>query len=190
MRVIAGTARRIPLKTLPGNDTRPTTDRIKETLFNIIQNEIYGSRFLDLFAGSGQIGIEALSRGASYAAFVDHNKHAAECIRSNLEKTKLESRGGVYMMDVAGALKRLSYEEPFDIIFMDPPYKEHLEREVFGALADSPLITEQTLIILEAEKGTDLSYVEEMGFHVGRQKEYKTNMHVFLSVLPKEREGV
>ena len=95
MRVIAGKARRLNLKTIPGNDTRPTTDRIKETLFNILQPEIPGCRFLDLFSGSGAIGIEALSRGAEYAVFVEKNPKACTCIRENLSFTKLAENGKV-----------------------------------------------------------------------------------------------
>ncbi len=90
MRVIAGKARRLLLKTIDGLDTRPTTDRIKETLFNMIQTELPDCRFLDLFAGSGAIGIEALSRGASHAVFVEKNQKAADCIRENLKRTYLE----------------------------------------------------------------------------------------------------
>ena len=88
MRVIAGKARRIQLKTVPGMETRPTTDRIKETLFNVLQTELYSARFLDLFSGSGAIGIEALSRGCEMAVFVENNRNAAECIRENLKATK------------------------------------------------------------------------------------------------------
>ena len=89
MRVIAGSARRLTLKTIEGMDTRPTTDRIKETLFNMIQNDIYGCTFLDLFSGSGAIGIEALSRGAKEAVFVEKNPKAADCIRDNLKAARL-----------------------------------------------------------------------------------------------------
>ena len=88
MRIIAGSKRRLPLKTVEGKDTRPTTDRIKETLFNMLQNEVYGCYFLDLFAGSGQIGLEALSRGARYAVFVENAKKAAACITENIRFTK------------------------------------------------------------------------------------------------------
>jgi len=90
MRIIAGTARSLPLKTIEGMDTRPTTDRIKETLFNMIQNDVPGSYFLDLFAGSGQIGLEAVSRGARYAVFVENNKKACTCIEDNIHFTKFD----------------------------------------------------------------------------------------------------
>ena len=92
MRIIAGTARSLPLKTIEGADTRPTTDRIKETLFNMLQNEISGCYFLDLFAGSGQIGLEALSRGAEYAVFVENSKKAAACIQDNIHFTKFDKQ--------------------------------------------------------------------------------------------------
>ena len=92
MRIIAGTARSLPLKSIAGKDTRPTTDRIKETLFNILRTDISGSRFLDLFAGSGQIGLEALSRGADYAVFVENNKKAGACITDNIRFTRMQER--------------------------------------------------------------------------------------------------
>ena len=97
MRVIAGSARRLNLKTIEGLDTRPTTDRIKETLFNMINPRLPGSSFLDLFSGSGGIGIEALSRGAAQAVFVEQNPKAVECIRENLSTTRLEERAVVMM---------------------------------------------------------------------------------------------
>ena len=104
MRVIAGTAKRLALKTVEGLDTRPTTDRIKETLFNMINMEIPECRFLDLFSGSGAIGIEALSRGASLAVLVEQNKKAAECIRQNLAFTRLADRAVLMQTDVRTAL--------------------------------------------------------------------------------------
>lgn len=180
MRVIAGKARRLPLKTLPGADTRPTTDRIKETLFNILQPELLDCRFLDLFSGSGAIGIEALSRGARKAVFVEKNPKACACIRDNLAFTKLAPDGQVMNMDVLQALRSLEGEGPFDCIFMDPPYGMDLERSALEYLSGSALADENTLIIVEAELHTDFSYVEERGYELTRSKEYKTNKHVFL----------
>jgi len=104
MRVIAGTARRLILDTPKGLATRPTTDRIKETLFNIINNELPGANFLDLFAGSGAIGIEALSRGCKSAVFVENNREALACIWENLRRTKLLGAAKIMPMDVAGGL--------------------------------------------------------------------------------------
>lgn len=181
MRVIAGSARRIQLKTIEGLGTRPTTDRIKETLFNMIQNRLIQSRFLDCFAGSGAIGIEALSRGAAQAVFIEHSEKAAACIRQNLAATRLEDRAMVMRCDILAGLKSLEDKGYcFDTVFMDPPYGMQLEKAVLGYLSDSGLIHEETMIIVEASLETDFSYAEGAGFDVVRSKEYKTNKHVFL----------
>ncbi len=180
MRVIAGKARRLPLKTVKGMDTRPTTDRIKETLFNMIQNEVPGCRFLDLFAGSGGIGIEALSRGAVSAVFVESDRKASGCIRDNLSFTKLEENAVLMTADVFAALIRLEGQEPFDIIFMDPPYGMLLEKRVLEALKGSSLVDEDTLIIIEASLDTDFSWLDENGYISEKEKCYKTNKHVFI----------
>lgn len=188
MRVIAGKARRLPLKTAPGMETRPTTDRIKETLFNMIQDELHGIRFLDLFAGSGGIGIEALSRGAAFAAFVEQNRTAVACIKENLAFTKLAEDADVLAMDVHRALRRLESEPPFGAVFMDPPYDRGLEREVFEYLCDSSVISDETLIIVEASLGTSFDYLEELGYQIIKRKEYKTNVHVFIQRTGGEKE--
>lgn len=183
MRVIAGTARRLPLKTVPGNGTRPTTDRIKETLFNMLQAEVPGCRFLDLFAGSGGIGIEALSRGARAAVFVENNRQAAACIRENLAFTKLADRAELYAMDVSAALARLSGKEPFDLVFMDPPYQEGLEMMTLRQLRTAGLLHEDSLVIVEADLKTSFAYLEEIGYQIVKRKEYKTNCHMFLQLV-------
>ena len=180
MRVIAGTARSMPLKCIEGLDTRPTTDRIKETLFNMLQPEIPGCRFLDLFGGSGAIGIEALSRGADYAAFAENNRKAYDCIEANLAFTKLKDRARVFFMDALGALRVLEGEDPFDLIFLDPPYGKGMEREVLAYLQDSALADEYTTIILEAALSEDVDWVEEYGFQIRKIKKYKTNKHLFI----------
>ncbi len=184
MRVIAGTARRLPLKTLDGLDTRPTTDRIKETLFNMIQADVSGSRFLDLFSGSGSIGIEALSRGASECVFVEKNRKAADCIRENLFVTRLEERAVLMECDVLTALRKLedTGNEAFDIIYMDPPYGKDLEKEALTCLSHSRLVDEVTMILVEASLDTDFSYLEDTIFTIVREKKYKTNKHVFISM--------
>ncbi len=181
MRVIAGSARRIQLKTIGGLDTRPTTDRIKETLFNMIQNRLMQSCFLDCFSGSGAIGIEALSRGASKAVFIEQNPRAVECIRQNLKATHLEEKAQVLTCDVLTGLKRLEDTNTcFDIIFMDPPYDMEWEKKVLAYLKDSGIADQETLIIAEASLKTDFSCAEHMGYMVEKNKEYKTNKHVFL----------
>ena len=180
MRVIAGSARRITLKTLDGMNTRPTTDRIKETLFNMLQYDLADCRFLDLFAGSGAIGIEALSRGAAEAVFVEKHPAAAAIIRDNLHATHLETRGMVMNCDVLSALQRLERSHHFDYIFMDPPYDHELERQVLEALKDSALIDRQSTIIIEASLETGFEYLHDLGYVLEKQKIYKTNQHVFV----------
>ena len=181
MRVIAGKARSMPLKTVEGMDTRPTTDRIKETLFNILQNDIYDCLFLDLFAGSGCIGIEALSRGAREAVFVEKGKAQADCIRENLRFTRLDHQAQLMQCDVLSALPRLEGHEAFDLIFMDAPYGKGLEEGVlrYISLNRPSCFNRESLFIMEEKLGEDLSYIEELGFEITRIKEYKTNMHVF-----------
>ena len=130
MRVIAGSARSLKLKTLEGIETRPTTDRIKETLFNMISPQMYDCIFLDLFAGSGGIGIEALSRGAKEAVFVEKNPKAMECVKENLKFTRLEKKGLTLTKDVMNALYQLEGETVFDFVFMD------LRKEFWNTLQD------------------------------------------------------
>ena len=180
MRVIAGTAKRLQLKTVEGMDTRPTTDRIKETLFNMISEYLADSYFLDLFSGSGAIGIEALSRGAAHASFVENNSKAVSCIRDNLTYTKFADRAMVYQTDVMHALEQLSGNRKFDYIFMDPPYNQLLEKKVLEYLSDSTLLSDDGLIIIEASLETDFSYVEQLGFTIVKEKIYKTNKHIFI----------
>ena len=181
MRVIAGTARRLALKTIEGMETRPTTDRIKETLFNMLNPRLYDCQFLDLFSGSGAIGIEALSRGAARTVFVENNSRAVQVIRDNLAFTHLGDKALVMPLNVMEALRRLEEQNAhFDLIFMDPPYNQGLEREVLEILRDSSLIDENSLIVVEASRETDFSYLESLGMELERQKEYKTNKHVFV----------
>ena len=183
MRVIAGTAKRLPLKTVPGDGTRPTTDRIKETLFNMIQHELYETRFLDLFAGSGGIGIEALSRGASKAVFVENNREAVRCIKANLKCTRFLGSAEVLAVDVKQAVKRLEKDNRhFDIIFMDPPYRKGLEEDILSLLIPSSVVHKGTLLIAEAALDTDISYLEGYPCSIERVKEYKTNRHVFVRI--------
>lgn len=180
MRVIAGSARRTPLKTLEGLGTRPTTDRIKETLFNMLQYDLGDRIFLDLFAGSGAIGIEALSRGAAQAVFVESDSRAVACIQDNLKAARLGDQAVVMHNDALTALKRLEGKYRFDYLFMDPPYDQGLERQVLEYLQDSRLIDKESTLIIEASLKTGFDYLESMGFVVEKVKEYKTNRHLFV----------
>lgn len=179
MRVIAGTARSLPLKTPEGMDTRPTTDRIKETLFNMLQAYIPGAVFIDLFSGSGGIGIEALSRGARKAYFIENAPKAISCIQQNLTFTKMEDRAIVLKQDAFSGLSNI-YEKEADVIFMDPPYNCEHEKNVLALLKDMKYVTEDTLIVVEASIETDFSYLEELGFTLQKEKRYKTNKHMFI----------
>lgn len=180
MRVIAGSARSLKLVTPRSGATRPTTDRIKETLFNMIQFDIADATFLDLFAGSGGIGIEALSRGAKKCVFVDNDKEAGSCITQNIEHTKFTEQATYLKQDTFVALQMLEYKEHFDIVFMDPPYNQELEKRVLEYLTMSSLIDTDTLIIFEADIHTDISYLDSLGYTLEKEKRYKTNKHVFV----------
>ena len=174
MQVVAGTARRILLKTIPGEETRPTSNRIKETLFNILMPEIPGCRFLDLFAGSGGIGIEALSRGASDAVFCDHSLDAAKVINGNLKK--LGEQRMVYPYDYKTALDMLKgKKEIFDIVFLDPPYKKKdAYQYAISFLLDNEMLAHDACIVLEYEGDIE---VDVSPFEFQRTYRYgKTNV--------------
>lgn len=181
MRVIAGKARHLKLKTIEGQGTRPTTDRIKETLFNMLSFDIPGSTFLDLFAGSGGIGIEALSRGAKEAVFVENNRKAINCIKENLTHTKLADQAEILGMDIIRALLQLEVEKKtFDIIFMDPPYGMQWEEKVLKVLTPSTLCHKDTLFIVESDIATEFPYIKDLGLRISKEKIYKTNKHTFM----------
>lgn len=178
MRVIAGTRRSLLLKTPDGNVTRPTTDRIKETLFNVLQTDVQDSIFVDLFSGSGAIGIEALSRGAKKAYFIEMNKEAISCIQDNIKFTKFTEQAVVLKQEVVSGLEFI--KEPVDIIFMDPPYDQLLEKTILDKLSKTNILKEDSMIIVEASLKTEFDYLEELGFVVLKEKKYKTNKHVFI----------
>lgn len=181
MRVIAGKARRLQLKSPVGLETRPTSDKTKETLFNILNPYLSDSDFLDIFSGSGAIGIEALSRGAKYAAFVENNKDALDCIKSNLSFTKLENQSEIYPLHALDALRALELGgKVFDVVFMDPPYNQLCEKDVLLALQFSNIIYCDTIIVVEASLQTNFDYLEETKFRIYKKKEYKTNQHVYI----------
>lgn len=180
MRVIAGTARSMPLKSLDGLETRPTLDRIKETVFNILQNDIPGCRFLDLFSGSGAIAIEALSRHAKEAVLVEQNKKASVVIKENLKFTKFTDNSRVMEMDCVSAIRRLEGTGVFDVIYIDAPYGQGLEEPVLRALSESDIADEDTIVVVEEDLDENLDFAENCGFSVTRFKKYKTNQHIFL----------
>ena len=152
MRVITGTARGRRLVTLEGDDVRPTTDKVKESLFNIIQFDVEGSLFLDLFAGCGQIGIEALSRGARQAVFVDKSKKSIDVIKQNLKTTGFEKNASVVNSDSLAFLSRRA--EKYDIALLDPPYSKGLMEKALEKISD--VMNEGGVIICEAPYGDEM----------------------------------
>ena len=167
MRVITGSARGRRLETLEGEDVRPTTDRIKEAVFSIIQFQTEGRRFLDLFAGSGQMGIEALSRGAKEAVFVDSAKKSIETVKRNLKATKLEENAKVFQTDFRSFLSMNSSR--FDIVFLDPPYRTGALQEALPLAARAMNDTG----VMIAESPLDEALEEQYGdFLLDRQYRY------------------
>lgn len=148
MRVISGTARGISLETIEGLDTRPTIDRVKEAMFSMVQSHIYGANGLDLFSGSGALGIELISRGANQVVFCETSLKAKQVILKNLEKTKLADRSIVNNDDVYRFISTYS-GDPFDIIMMDPPYLMGHVKKVLTELETYKLLSESGIIVVE-----------------------------------------
>ncbi len=179
MRVISGSARGLKLSAPEGLSTRPTTDRIKESLFNIIAFDLYGCRFLDLFSGSGGIGIEALSRGAVKAVFVDHAQSSIKVIKSNIEKARLSDRAEVLCMNVGAAVAALGKRnESFDIIFMDPPYSMGLTDSTLYSILDAGILAPEGMIIAEQSVQETVPEIEDL--EIVRIKDYKITKMTFL----------
>ena len=168
MRVITGKARGVQLKTPDGMLTRPTADRVKEALFSIIRFDVAGARVLDLFGGTGQLGIEALSQGAKSAVFVDAREEACALIRENLKRTRLSEQGSVVRCDYLDYLNRC--REKFDIIFLDPPYAEVFLETALKRIAEIDILHSGGIIVTERPLGKDL-LVEFPGYT--RSKDYK-----------------
>lgn len=160
MRIISGKAKGTKLDTLEGLDTRPTLDRVKEALFSIIQNEIYDARVLDLFSGSGALGIESLSRGAKKAFLCDSSKRAIEIIKQNVKKTHFEEQVKIINKDYKKCLEELK-DKQFDIIFLDPPYRTNFGLDAVKYITDNNIITNEGTIIFETDKKEE-EYLSEL----------------------------
>ncbi|MGM9629053.1 MAG: 16S rRNA (guanine(966)-N(2))-methyltransferase RsmD [Faecousia sp.] len=168
MRVITGKARGVQLKTPEGMLTRPTTDRVKEALFSIINFDIPGAKVLDLFGGTGQLGIEALSRGAKSAVFVDAREEACKLIRENLKRTKLEQDAKVVRSDYLDYLERC--REKFSVIFLDPPYAEVFLENALNRITEIDILQSDGIIVTERPLGKELPWELE-GYT--RSRDYK-----------------
>ncbi|OIJ17727.1 16S rRNA (guanine(966)-N(2))-methyltransferase RsmD [Anaerobacillus alkalidiazotrophicus] len=158
MRVISGTCKGRPLKAVPGTLTRPTTDKVKESIFNIIGPYFKGGQALDLYAGSGGLGIEALSRGIDNVIFVDHNPKAVEIIKLNLKNCRFEDKVEVYRNESMRALKAIAKRKlKFDLIFLDPPYaKQRLEDEI-DFIVKNDLLSQDGIIVTEHDANVSIS---------------------------------
>lgn len=185
VRVIAGSAKGRKLLTPEGMGTRPTIDRLKEALFGMIQFEVPGAEFLDLFAGSGGIGIEALSRGAAHLDSVEQEAKALSCIRTNLKTLRMEAKARVWPMPVEKALSRLRAEgRTFDMIFMDPPYQKGWEDKIASLISEYGLLKPEGMLIVESSSATSVS---AQGLELFKEKTYKTTRFSFFRLASSER---
>lgn len=185
MRIITGKAKGIRLKTLEGEATRPTAERVKEAVFSMIQFDIEGRSVLDLFAGSGQMALEALSRGASEATLVDKSPDAVAIIKENAEKTKLSSLCSIYRSDYLDFIRRFSGKQ-YDIVILDPPYALKMYAPALKALLDADMLKPSSLIICESDKDRVFEGDEalESRFKIEKQSKYsKTFITVFSPLL-------
>ena len=185
MRIISGKARGTKLYTLDGTATRPTLDRVKESLFNIIQNDIEDSTVLDLFSGSGAIGLEFLSRGAKRAVLCDSSKDAIKIIKQNVQKTHFEEKVEVYNMEFTKLVERLQNQK-FDIIYIDPPYATDFIKISLEKIIEYELVNENTKIIVETDDETRiLNQIEKMDVEITDKRKYGRATIIFL----KYRKG-
>ena len=170
MRIISGTARGLKLQSLEGPDTRPTLDNVKEAIFSMLFYKCRDARVLDLFAGSGALGLEALSRGAKEAVFVDANPKACSVIKANLEKSRLGSDAAVFNIDAKKYLQKAAGAGlKFDIIFLDPPYALGLLDEVLNFIDELKLLNPEGLVVCEFDNGTN---VDTKSYKLLKDKRY------------------
>ncbi|HOQ15923.1 MAG TPA: 16S rRNA (guanine(966)-N(2))-methyltransferase RsmD [Defluviitaleaceae bacterium] len=180
--MIAGVAKGHKLKAPKGMDTRPTTDKIKESLFNIIAPDLYDCNFLDLYSGTGAIGIEALSRGAKKAVFIDRSRICRKIIEDNLNHTKLIDKAVIYQNDVNKGLDILKEKgEIFDIIFMDPPYLDNDIEKILEKISKLNLITPSGYIIVEHSSEKRIQAIADLW--IWKEKIFKTTRMTFLKVV-------
>jgi len=178
MRVISGKARGTALLAPKGDNVRPTTDFVKENLFNIIQHDVADARFLDLFAGSGAIGIEALSRGAASCTFVDFAQKSIDLLRKNLEKTRLGVNASIIKGNMPEAVKKLD-GQAFDIIFLDPPYHKDLAQKCLNSIVEQGILAEDGYIVLEMAARENFTPHNDL--EVLKEKIYGSSKLIFLA---------
>ena len=172
MRVISGKVRGLKLDTPKNDDVRPTTDRVKESLFDIINPYVIDSNVLDLFAGTGSLGIECLSRGALSATFVDVSKDSINIVKSNVKKARVENESTILNLDFKTAIDRLNVQnKKFDIIFMDPPYYKNMFIDALSNIDNSDLLSEDGIIVVEHD--TKDKFIDKIGrLEKSKEKKY------------------
>lgn len=182
MRVISGTARGTKLLSQEGLNTRPTLDRVKEALFSIIQFKIPNSTVLDLFSGSGALGIEALSRGANFAVLADNNREAIKIITKNVENTKLLEKSKIVKDDYKVVLDNLlKSNNKFDIIFLDPPYKEDFALIAIKKIIEHDLLTKDGIIILETNDANKIKEISNIkNLEIYDERKYGSVILIFI----------
>jgi 16S rRNA (guanine966-N2)-methyltransferase len=182
MRIISGKARGTKLNTLEGLETRPTLDRVKESLFNIINYDLQDAYVLDLFAGSGAIGLESLSRGAKEVVLCDNSKDAVKIINQNIQKTHFEEKAKVYNLDFEACLKKLK-GQVFDIIYIDPPYDTDFAVKSVQAILEFKMINENSIVIIETDdKQRILESLEKIDIEVDNVRKYGRANLIFLKL--------
>ena len=187
MRIISGKARGTKLYTLEGNNTRPTLDRVKESIFNIIQGEIEEAIVLDLFAGSGAIGLEMLSRGAKKAILCDKSKDAIQIIKKNIEKTHMQEKAEVYNMDFEQCLEK-NKNQKFDIIYIDPPYETDFIMKALEKIVKLDIIKSKGKIILETDNELRiLKQIENIDVEIVDKRKYGRATIIFLNRKPTRK---
>ncbi|WP_409292089.1 16S rRNA (guanine(966)-N(2))-methyltransferase RsmD [Peribacillus sp. SCS-37] len=170
MRVVSGTCKGRPLKAVPGNQTRPTTDKVKESIFNMIGPYFSGGQVLDLFAGSGGLGIEALSRGMDRAIFVDRDHKAISAIKANVAACNFEEQAEIYRNESERALKAIIKRKlSFDLILLDPPYKKHILENLLGMIEENGLLAPDGIIV--CEHSSDISLKKEINTLISFREE-------------------
>ena len=182
MRIISGKARGTKLYTLEGENTRPTLDRVKESIFNIIQADIQEAEVLDLFAGSGAIGLECLSREAAKAVMCDKSKEAANIIKKNIEKTHMENQAQLINADYENCLEKIKNEQ-FDIIYLDPPYATEYIKKSLEKIINLNIAKEESLIIIETDdEQRILKEIENIDVEIVDKRKYGRATIIFVSL--------
>ncbi len=180
MRIITGTARGVKLETLDGEDiTRPTSERVKEGVFSAIQFEVADKRVLDLFAGSGQLALEALSRGADSAVIIDESDKAIEVIKNNAKKTNLMKKCRIARQDYSEYLKSANGREKFGLIFLDPPYSKDMQNEILKKLCRTDIIDDDCIIVCEHDRAEGLDCDVHGLTFIKKYKYGKTYVSIF-----------